>query len=43
MSVCGARHWYAYYGHVGSSSPCCVRCGHPNPRYNPNRDTKATR
>jgi hypothetical protein len=30
---CRPRCWYAYYGYPGSSSPVCVRCGHPNPRY----------
>ena len=35
------RHWYAYYGWVGSSSPTCVRCGAPNPDYAPERDPRA--
>lgn len=34
---CGI-HWFAYYGVVGSSSPICVRCGAPNPRYRPDDD-----
>jgi hypothetical protein len=34
----GMRHWYAYYGYVGSSSPTCLHCGAPNPRYDPGRD-----
>ena len=36
--ICGARHWFAYYGWPGSSSPVCVRCGAPNPRYDKDRD-----
>lgn len=32
------RHWFAYRGHVGSSSPTCVRCSEPNPNYDPDRD-----
>lgn len=35
-------HWYAYYGFVGSSAPSCVRCGNPNPNYDPIRDPKAS-
>jgi hypothetical protein len=35
---CRGAHWFAYYGHPGSSSPFCVRCGAPNPRYDKNRD-----
>jgi hypothetical protein len=27
---CRGAHWFAYYGHPGSSSPFCVRCGAPN-------------
>lgn len=33
-----ARHWFAYYGRVHSSSPVCVRCGETNPRYRPDDD-----
>jgi hypothetical protein len=33
------RHWFAYFGEVGSSSPVCVRCGAPNPHYRPEDDT----
>jgi hypothetical protein len=33
MSRLCAIHWFTYYGWVGSSSPVCVRCGAPNPRY----------
>jgi hypothetical protein len=36
----GGRHWYAYYGWVGSSSPVCVRCGEPNPNYRREDDVK---
>jgi hypothetical protein len=37
--VMGSRHWFAYYGYPGSSSPTCVRgCGTPNPKYDPSRD-----
>lgn len=39
----GWRHWFTYYGHVGSSSPTCVRCGGPNPNYDAGRDTKRRR
>lgn len=35
------RHWFAYYRWVGSSSPRCVRCGAPNPRYRPDDDPHA--
>jgi hypothetical protein len=38
---CGARCWFAYYGWVGSSAPTCRRCGHPNPRYDVERDPYA--
>ena len=34
------RHWFAYRGSVGSSSPVCIRCGIDNPNYDPNRDIK---
>lgn len=34
----GARHWFTYYGLVGSSSPKCLRCGAQNPNYDPERD-----
>lgn len=36
----GLKHWFAYYGMVGSSSPACVRyrCEAPNPRYRPTDD-----
>jgi hypothetical protein len=37
----GARHWYAYYGWVGSSSPKCLHCGEPNPKYDRDRDPHA--
>lgn len=37
----GARHWFAYYGLVGSSAPTCQRCGAANPNYDPERDDKA--
>lgn len=33
-----ARHWYAYYGWVGSSAPECQHCGEPNPHYRPDDD-----
>lgn len=35
-----ARHWFAYRGMVGSSSPVCVRygCSQPNPNYDPDAD-----
>lgn len=37
----GIRHWFAYHGWVGSSSPVCTRgCGTPNPRYRPEDDPK---
>lgn len=36
----GARHWFAYYGLVGSSAPKCQRCGVANPNYDPERDDK---
>lgn len=35
------RHWFTYYGWVGSSAPTCRHCGAPNPRYDPDRDPKA--
>jgi hypothetical protein len=36
---CGNRkHWFAYYGLVGSSAPKCQRCGAPNPKYRPDDD-----
>lgn len=38
----GARHWFAYYGWVGSSAPVCRRCGAPNPYYDRDRDPLAT-
>lgn len=34
----GARHWFAYYGWVGSSAKTCRRCGAPNPNYRPDDD-----
>lgn len=37
------RHWYAYRGQVGSSSPTCVRCGSPNPKYRPADDPRRNR
>lgn len=37
----GARHWFAYYGWVGSSSPICRRCGAANPDYDRDRDPYA--
>lgn len=37
------RCWYTYYGWVGSSSPVCVRCGHPNPNYDSDRDLHTPR
>lgn len=37
----GARHWFAYYGLVGSSAPTCQRCGVPNSNYDPKHDDKA--
>lgn len=37
------RHWFAYYGWVGSSSPTCVHgCGTANPRYDATRDIPAS-
>lgn len=36
----GARHWFTYYGLVGSSAPTCQRCGIRNPHYDPDRDDK---
>lgn len=36
--TCGNRHWFTYYGQVGSSSPVCRRCGAPNPAYRPDDD-----
>jgi hypothetical protein len=40
MSRCtrAARHWFAYFGYVGSSAPTCRRCGADNPRYRPEDD-----
>jgi hypothetical protein len=40
MTYCshGARHWFAYYGMVGSSAPACRRCGAKNPDYRPADD-----
>lgn len=35
---CGARHWFAYYGQVGSSASSCRRCGASNPSYRPADD-----
>jgi hypothetical protein len=40
---CGRRHWFAYYGSPGTSSPVCVRCGAPNPRYRSHDDVRARR
>ena len=40
---CGRRHWFAYYGQVGSSSPTCRRCDAPNPNYRPEADPRSTR
>lgn len=37
----GTRHWFAYYGLPGTSSPTCVRCGIPNPKYEAARDPLA--
>lgn len=38
----GQRHWFAYYGWVGSSAPACQRygCRALNPNYDPERDPK---
>ena len=36
---CGARHRFARYGILGSSSPVCVRCGEVNARYRPEGET----
>jgi hypothetical protein len=36
----GARHWFAYYGLPGTSSPTCRRCGAANPHYRPEADPK---
>lgn len=41
--MCWYRHWFAYTGQVGTSSPVCVRCGEPNPNYDPTRDTQPAR
>lgn len=43
MSRCteGARHWFTYYGEVGTSSPTCRRCGATNPNYDRDRDPYA--
>jgi hypothetical protein len=38
VEACTYRHFYAYYGWVGSSSPECRRCGAPNNTYDPSRD-----
>lgn len=38
----GMRHWFTYYGWVGSSSPVCRRCHAPNPNYDPDRDVRRT-
>jgi len=35
-----ARHWFAYYGWPGTSSPVCLRCGASNPNYAPERDPR---
>lgn len=39
---CTGRHWFAYRGWVGSSSPTCTRygCDAPNPNYRPDDDPK---
>lgn len=39
-----ARHWFTYYGWVGSSAPACRACGATNPNYRPEDDpfSKAT-
>jgi hypothetical protein len=44
MSHCtqAARHWWTYYGYVGSSAPTCRHCGAPNPNYDRDRDPHAT-
>ncbi len=34
------RHWFAYWGEVGTSSPVCRRCGEPNPNYRPDDDPR---
>ena len=39
-TLCPIRHWFAYWGYVGSSSPVCVRCGAPNPNYRPDDDPR---
>jgi hypothetical protein len=36
--TCRNRHWFAYYGRVGSSARVCRRCGAPNPDYRPDDD-----
>ena len=46
MTGCGnmnQRHWFAYYGSPGTSSPTCVRygCAAPNPNYDRERDPNA--
>lgn len=43
VSRCSGRHWFAYRGWVGTSSPTCTRwgCDAPNPRYDRDRDPKA--
>jgi hypothetical protein len=37
----GARHWFTYYGWVGSSAPTCRHCGATNPNYDRQRDPLA--
>jgi hypothetical protein len=40
MTRCSARHWFAYRGMVGSSSPRCTRpgCDALNPKYDSDYD-----
>lgn len=38
-----ARHWFAYYGRPGTSSPTCRRCDSPNPNYRPDDDPRKER
>jgi hypothetical protein len=35
------RHWFVYYGEVGTSAPVCQRCGIANPNYDWRRDPRA--
>jgi hypothetical protein len=40
----GHRHWFAYPGQVGTSSPVCTRyaCDAVNPNYRPEDDPRRT-